>query len=103
MGACCVRTDGSLDNSRLFWPATTSTESDGSSIADISDWFGEAVIAAVLSSMIPVLGMGWMHLSDDPLTADLVEIQPDMFGIAMIPIALMIIRRGAVWALRRLR
>jgi hypothetical protein len=63
------------------------------------DWFGEAAMAAMFSSLIPVVGMGWMHNSDDPLTADLTSVQPVALAIAMIPIALMIMRRGAIRAL----
>lgn len=77
----------------LFWPVSTGDW----------DWFGEAVLAAVFSSMIPVVGMGWVHFSDDPLTADLAAIQPVMFAVAMIPIALMVMRRGLAWAWRRWR
>jgi hypothetical protein len=69
----------------------------------VLNWFGEAAIAAMFSSLIPVIGMGWMHVSDDPLTADLASIQPVAFAIAMIPIALMIMRRGIAWAWRQRR
>jgi hypothetical protein len=64
----------------------------------VCDWFGEAAVAAMFSSLIPVIGMGWMHISDDPLTADLASIQPVAFAVAMIPVALMIMRRGAIRA-----
>ena len=69
----------------------------------VCDWFGEAAIAATFSSLIVVVGLGWMHISDDPLTADLASIQPVAFAVAMFPIGFMAIRRGAIRAWRRTR
>lgn len=67
------------------------------------DWFGEAMIAAGFSSLVVVIVMAWRFVPGDPLTAELVPVNFFILAAGMIPIALMVVRRGAVWTWHYIR
>jgi len=69
----------------------------------LSDWFGEATIAAGLGSLIVVVVMAGRFVPGDPLSADLVPVHLAILAAGTLPLALMIVRRGIAWVWRHRR
>ena len=83
--------------------STEPATGDMDPLGGLWDWFCEAMLATAFGSLIVVIGMAWRYVPGDPLSADLVPVNLVILAAGMIPIALMIMRRGIAWAWRHRR